>query len=419
MEKAILVHLATDKKEKEEAEESMRELRGLALTAGARVVGEVFQVRPKVSPKYLIGEGKVPEIVQLKERTGADLIIFDHNLRPVQQRNLEERIQAAVIDRTQLILDIFAQRARSREGKLQVELAQLSYFLPRLLGKGKALSRLGGGIGTRGPGEKKLEEDRRRILDRIARIKAEIKSIQKRRSHQRERRKKSPIPVVSLVGYTNAGKSTIFNALSREKAFTSPHLFSTLDPVLRRVSYPDGLCFLLSDTVGFIKKIPIELISSFRATLEEIREADAILHVIDATSSTCESQAEAVESTLSEIGVHDIPLIKLFNKIDLLPHKDDLLKKNASADTIIYASAKTGEGIPDLKERLRTVLFNDMEVFYLRIPNSESGLVESLARWTVVLKKRENSDYSELKIMARPGSLINYATYIKRGEQNW
>jgi GTP-binding protein HflX len=252
MEKAILVHLATNKKEKTEAEESMLELKGLALTAGAKVVEEIFQFRPEISPKYLIGKGKVSEIASSKEETQANLIIFDHNLSPIQQQSLEDEIQTKVIDRTQLILDIFAQRARSKEGKLQVELAQLNYFLPRLLGKGEALSRLGGGIGTRGPGEKKLEEDRRRIQDRISKIKKEMISLQGRRTSQRKSRKKSPVPVASLVGYTNAGKSTLFNCLSREKIFTSPQLFATLDPILRRVSFSDGLYFFLSDTVGQI-----------------------------------------------------------------------------------------------------------------------------------------------------------------------
>ncbi|MGD8534773.1 MAG: GTPase HflX [Candidatus Aminicenantes bacterium] len=420
MEKAILIHLSTNRKEKSDAEESMKELRGLAHAAGAEVVEEIFQFRPGISPKYLIGEGKVSEISQLKEEKEAELIIFDNDLSPIQQQNLEDDVQVKVIDRTQLILDIFAQRARSKEGKLQVELAQLNYYLPRLLGKGTALSRLGGGIGTRGPGEKKLEEDRRRIQDRISKIKNEIMKIQKRRATQRKRRKRSPIPVVSLVGYTNAGKSTLFNRLTREKMFTSPQLFATLDPILRRVSLPDGLHFFLSDTVGFIKKIPVELITSFRATLEELKEADCILHVIDINSSTFERQISAVEATLSDIGIPDIPVINIFNKIDLLPNKQELLEKNQSSDGgSIHVSAKSGDGILDLKGHLRSVLFRGMELFYLRIPKSQKELVESFSRWTMVLKRRENGDYSELKIMADPQKLVNYLPYIKRGEENW
>lgn len=419
MENAILVHIATNKKEKLEAEESMEELKGLARTAGAEIRGEIFQFRPKISPKYLIGEGKVSELIDLKEKLQANLIIFDHNLTPIQQRNLEDKTQVKVIDRNQLILDIFAQRAQSKEGKFQVELAQLNYLLPRLLGKGVALSRLGGGIGTRGPGEKKLEEDRRRIKDRIANIKKEILNIQKRRASQRKRRKKSPIPSVSLVGYTNTGKSTLFNCLSREKMFTSPLLFATLDPILRRVSFSDGLYFFLSDTVGFIKKIPVELISAFKATLEELKGADCILHIIDVYYPNHESQIEAVEKTLSEIGVSDIPVIHVYNKADLMPNKEELLEKSRLSNGRIYVSAKTEEGIQALKDRLRSILFENMQLFYLRIPKSERKLIQSFSKWTVILKKREDDDSFELKLMADPDLILKYLPYIKRGEKNW
>lgn len=419
MEIAILVHIATNKKEKLEADESMEELKGLARTAGAEVREEIFQFRPKISPKYLIGEGKVLELIDLKERFQANLIIFDHNLTPIQQRNLEDKTQSKVIDRNQLILDIFAQRARSKEGKLQVELAQINYLLPRLLGKGVALSRLGGGIGTRGPGEKKLEEDRRRIQDRIANIKKEILNIQKRRASQRKRRKNNPIPSVSLVGYTNTGKSTLFNCLSREKMFTSPLLFATLDPILRRVSFSDGLYFFLSDTVGFIKNIPVELISAFKATLEELKGADCILHIIDVYYPNHESQIEAVEKTLSEIGISDIPVIHVYNKADLMPNKQELLEKSRLSNSRVYVSAKTGEGIQALKDRLRSILFEDMQLFYLRIPKSERKLIQSFSKWTVILKKREADDFFELKLMADPDLILKYLPYIKRGEKNW
>jgi len=419
MESAILVLLATNNKEKLEAEEMMEELKDLAHAAGAQVVAKIFQFKPEINPKFLIGEGKVSEIISLKEEVKANLIIFDHNLSPVQQRSLEETIQAKVIDRNQLILDIFAQRARSKEGKLQVELAQLNYLLPRLTGKGHALSQLGGGIGTRGPGEKKLEEDRRRIRDRISRIKKEILGIQKRRAYQRTSRKKIPTPSVSLVGYTNAGKTTLFNALSREKMFTSPQPFATLDPTLRRVSFSDGLYFFLSDTVGFIKKIPVELITSFKATLEELREADCILHIIDISSSNYESQIEAVETTLEEIGVCDVPTVKVFNKIDLLPEKEELLEKNSSSNGhFVYVSAKTGDGILSLKNLLRTILFKNLELFYLRIPQAKKELVNSFSKWTIVLKRRDDGDYIEIEIAADPRSVINYLPYIKRGEKN-
>ncbi len=418
MERAILVHLSTNRQEKLEEEESMRELKGLAYTAGASVLTEVFQYREEINPKFLIGEGKVEELAKLRKELDADLIIFDHNLSPVQQRSLEEGIQTKVIDRTQLILDIFAQRARSKEGKLQVELAQLTYLLPRLLGKGRALSRLGGGIGTRGPGEKKLEEDRRRIVDRMARIKKEIQKIQKRRAEQRKSRERNPVPLVSLVGYTNAGKSTLFNFLTNENTFTSPKLFATLDPLLRRVYLSDGLYFYLTDTVGFIKKLPLELISSFRATLEEIKEANCICHVIDLSTPNHEIQIKAVESILEGLEVKEIPIIKVFNKIDLVPHKDEFLTKNKSAHLHVYISAKTGEGIDSLKEILRQTLFQKMNIFYLRIPKSKKDLIPSFARWSLVLMRKEDIDSFELKIMADPKLILNYLPYLKRGESN-
>jgi GTP-binding protein HflX len=420
MEKAILVHLATTPREKSDAEESMEELAQLATAAGAQVVDKIFQHRPRISPRYFIGEGKARELARRRGELEADLVIFDHNLSPTQQRSLEDKIHSKIIDRTQLILDIFAQRAKSNEGKLQVELAQLSYLLPRLVGRGIALSQQGAGIGTRGPGEKKLEEDRRRILDRIARIRREIRSVQKRRENQRKSRKESPVPMVSLVGYTSAGKSTLFNQLSHEHVVTSPALFATLDPILRRVYFADGLYFFLSDTVGFIRKLPVELVTSFRATLEEIREADCICHIVDLSSPTADRQIKAVQNILEEIGVSDIPVITVFNKIDLLPSKAALLQRNAFSDGVtVYISAKTGEGLPHLRERIRSVLFKDYRVFYLRIPKEKKEMLSSFPHWSLVLKKRENGDYSEIKIMADPKSMINYLPYLAKGEENW
>lgn len=420
MEKAILVHLSASRKEKSEAEESMEELAHLASAAGAEVAEKIYQCRPRISPRYFIGEGKAEELAQRKTELEADLIVFDHNLSPAQQRSLEDKTKTKIIDRTQLILDIFAQRAKSNEGKLQVELAQLNYLLPRLVGRGIALSQQGAGIGTRGPGEKKLEEDRRRILDRISKIRKEIQGVQKRRQNQRASRKESPVPTVSIVGYTSAGKSTLFNQLSHEDMFTSPALFATLDPVLRRVYFPDGLYFFLSDTVGFIRKLPVELITSFRATLEEIKEADCICHVIDISSPTAEQQTKAVENILSEIGVTDAPIINVFNKIDLLPSKDALLERNASSnDRGVYISAKTGEGLSSLMEKIRSLLFKDYRLFYLRIPKEKRDMLSSFHRWSLVLKKRENRDYSEMKVMANPKFMINYLPYLAKGEENW
>jgi len=420
MEKAILVHLATSRKEKTEAEESVDELAQLAAAAGLQVVDRVFQFRPQISPKFFIGKGKAEELAGRSKDLQADLVIFDHNLTPVQQRSLEDRMDSKVVDRTQLILEIFAQRARSNEGKLQVELARLTYLLPRLSGKGASLSRLGAGIRTRGPGEMKLEEDRRRITDRIARIRHEIESIQRRRENQRESRRKSPVPTVSLVGYTSAGKSTLFNALCAETVVTSPTLFATLDPVLRRVEYPDGAFFFLSDTVGFIRKLPVELVSSFQATLEEVREADCLCHVIDLTSPSADERAQAVEKILAEIGIGDVPIIKVFNKIDRLDSKNRLLARNeSSGGQTVFISARTGEGIPSLKDKIRQILFRDFRLFYLRIPKDRQDLIPSFDRWSLVLRKREDGDFSEFKIMANPKFMVNYVTYIVQGEESW
>lgn len=418
MERAILVNLATNRLEKEEAADSMTELTLLARAAGAEVIATVFQYRQKISPKYFIGEGKVEEIAQLKEETDANLVIFDHNLTPIQQRSLEEKIQARVIDRTQLILDIFAQRARSSEGKLQVELAQLTYLLPRLTGKGRSLSRLGGGIGTRGPGEKKLEEDRRRILKRINKINQEISKLQKRREIQRQARRESPVPLVSLIGYTSAGKSTLFNRLAQDSTLVSPNLFATLDPLLRRVEFADGAHFLLSDTVGFIKKLPVELVTSFRATLEEIEEASCLLHVIDLASSRANDQIEAVEKTLEEIGINNIPIIKVYNKIDLLPNRQKLLSLNERTDLqSVYVSALTGEGVNSLLRKLRSLLFNRFRCFELKIPRGQANLVSSLGSWTLITKKFERNDYIELTILAKPENMGPFLCYLDGGKK--
>jgi GTP-binding protein HflX len=418
MEKAILVSLAVSAREKAESEESMAELEGLAGAAGARVVRKVFQVRPRTSPRSFIGQGKVEEVHNLAQELKADLIIFDHNLSPRQQRNLEDSLDRKVIDRTQLILDIFAQRARSNEGKLQVELAQLTYLLPRLAGRGKAMSQLGGGIGTRGPGETKLEQDRRRIQDRISKTKKEIRSVEKRRAGQRRSRKESPLPTVSLVGYTSAGKSTLFNALSKENVFTSPQLFATLDPILRRVYYPDGIYFLLSDTVGFIRRLPVELVTSFRATLEEVEESDAVCHVIDLSAPNAETHIEAVEKILEDLGASDIPRVRVYNKIDLLPHANELLALNARSETDrIYLSARTGDGIEALKARLRTLLFQTRKLYYLRVPASDRSVLDALARKALILKTQESNGHLDVRVIAAPESLADFGPYLQGGEE--
>src|SRR5688572_4461153 len=281
VERAALVGLVTGGARRIDAEHSLEELAGLADAAGARVVLRVLQDRPKPDPATFLGSGKVDVLAQAAAEADADVIIFDNELSPAQLRELNKRLDRKVVDRTQLILDIFARRARTREGKLQVELAQLKYLLPRLVGSSEALSRLGGGIGTRGPGETKLETDRRRIRHRISMLSDEIDTIRRRRTQLRDRRQKSAVPTVALVGYTNAGKTTLFNLLTGGEAVASDALFVTLDPLVRKVKLPDRRELLVSDTVGFIERLPHSLVAAFRATLEEVAGADLLLHVID------------------------------------------------------------------------------------------------------------------------------------------
>ena len=317
-ERAALVGLALRRSTKLDAEHSIDELAGLAEAAGATVVLKMIQERPTPDPATFIGSGKLDELASECARFAADLVIFDNELTPAQLRHIEERIDRKVVDRTQLILDIFARRARTREGKWQVELAQLKYMLPRLAGSGTALSRLGGGIGTRGPGETKLETDRRRIRQRIHAISEEIDSIRKRRRHSRARRQKASVPLVALVGYTNAGKTTLFNVLTQESAEASDALFVTLDPLVRQVRLPDKRQLLLSDTVGFIERLPHTLVAAFRATLEQVAEADLVLHVIDAASPERDRHIEAVRGVLEEVGAANVATLDVFNKCDLI-----------------------------------------------------------------------------------------------------
>jgi GTPase len=313
------------------------------------VVGTVIQDRPRRDPATLIGKGKAQEVARLSTEREADVVVFDDELTPAQQRNLEEAVDRKTVDRTQLILDIFARRARTREGRLQVELAQLNYLLPRLTGRGVLLSRLGGGIGTRGPGETKLETDRRRIRQRIQSVKTEIERVRGSRRTRREARQRSQSPVVALVGYTNAGKSTLFSALTRSDAEASDQLFLTLDPLVRKMRVGPVRDVLLVDTVGFIKKLPHALVAAFRATLEEVVQADLLLHVLDGSADDVEQREEAVEAVLSEIGAGARPRLTVINKTDRVDAARVRALRDARPDSVAV-SARTGEGLADLAE---------------------------------------------------------------------
>jgi GTP-binding protein HflX len=339
------------------AEETLEELRELSTSAGAQVVGSVLQRSPEPDPATLVGRGKVHEIRSSVRAMKADLVIFDHDLTPSQLRNLEQALDLKVLDRTQLILDIFARRARSREGQLQVELAQLEYLLPRLGGRGTLLSRLGGGIGTRGPGEQQLEYDRRRLRARIRTLREAIERVRSQRALHRAHRRDCKFLTVALVGYTNAGKSTLFNALTHAQVTTSTRLFATLDPTVRSLALESHRRALLSDTVGFIRKLPTHLVAAFRATLEELEDASLLLHVTDAAHPEREQQDAAVESLLETLEVSATPRLHVWNKLDLLDAVGRKRLTTGSRDVAV--SAKTGLGLETLKRRIDEVLLED------------------------------------------------------------
>jgi len=375
-EKACLVGCYPSSRDRERAEESLAELAALAEAAGARVLARILQERPNPDPATFVGRGKVEELRALVETLALDLIVFDDELSPGQQRNLENRTECKILDRTQLILDIFSRRARTREGKLQVELAQLTYLLPRLVGKGTLLSRLGAGIGTRGPGETRLEMDRRRIRSRLALLRREIDRVGLHRRQQRSKRQGIPVPVVALVGYTNAGKSTLFNALTEAGALESRQLFSTLDPLLRRVTLPNRLEMVLSDTVGFVRKLPHDIVAAFRATLEEVRESDLLLHVIDVSSARWKEQASAVEEVLRELTAQNKPAINVYNKADLLPAGTN--PAGLTGTNGVLVSARTGFGLRELEGLIALELESFTMRLELKVPYDCAGLLSRL-----------------------------------------
>lgn len=355
-ERALLVGIHCKRGPRWEAEDSLDELARLAESAGASVAGAILQERDAPDPRYLIGKGKAQEI---KAQWGGkvDLLVMDEELSGSQQRSLEDLTGWKTVDRPLLILDIFAQRARSREGKLQVELAQLDYRLPRLVGRGTQLSRLGGGIGTRGPGETQLETDRRAIRRRMAKIQEELAKVRRHRALLRRPRKRHAIPIVALVGYTNAGKSTLFNTLTHSGVRTDDALFVTLDPILRRVTTADGFSFLLSDTVGFIRRLPEQLVAAFKATLEELDEADLLLHLIDASHPQAMEQKEAVDAILRELGLAAKPVVEVFNKVDLLPGGTGASFAVGRTPTPrVAVSGLTGYGLDRLLRTVRELL---------------------------------------------------------------
>lgn len=371
VERAALLTLTTRATRGQDPDISLDELAGLVSAAGGEVVLRAMQERPSPDPATVVGRGRAQEMADACRAEAVDLVVIDHPLSPAQGRNLEQVFGCRVIDRTELILDIFAQRARTREGKLQVELAQLQYLLPRLVGAGAALSRLGGGIGTRGPGETKLETDRRRIRHRIAALKREIADVSGRRGHLRARRRRTDLPTVALVGYTNAGKTTLFNVLAGDDAVASDALFVTLDPLVRRVRLPDGQGVMLADTVGFIDRLPHALVAAFRATLEEVVEADLLLHVIDASAGDRERRDRAVRDVLADIGADRVPTIEVYNKCDCLDPRDRE-RLAASSAHAVCVSALRKEGIRDLLDLVASRLAMDTttSVFELDFTNA-------------------------------------------------
>jgi len=379
-EKVILVGCQTTEEEDLRFQYSMEELESLTETAKGNVLMQVVQKRPKVHPATYIGKGKVEELQALEEELEPDLIIFNDELSPSQNRNLSAGLKARVIDRTQLILDIFAQRARSKEGKLQVELAQLQYLLPRLGGKGIEMSRLGAGIGTRGPGETKLESDRRHIRKRIDDIKTQLSVIVQHRDRYRERRKKNKTFQIALVGYTNAGKSTLFNRLTEAESFEENQLFATLDPMTRKAILPSGFMALLTDTVGFIQDLPTTLIAAFRSTLEEVREADLLLHVVDMSNEDYFSHEQTVNKLLEDLEVHQIPQITVYNKRDIA-HQDFV--PNAQNETA-FISAFSEEDRRNLLVKIEQSIIGMMEPFHVLVPSDEGKLLVQLKNETIL-----------------------------------
>jgi GTP-binding protein HflX len=398
-----------------DSEESLAEFRELVASAGGHVAAELIQRRDRPDPATLVGAGKVEEIAGVAASTAADLVLFDHDLTPTQLRNLEAALPCRVLDRTQLILDIFARHARTREGQLQVELAQLEYMLPRLTGHGKAMSQLGGGIGTRGPGETKLETDRRQIKRRIDHLKLNLEAVRRVRRQQRQRRESVPVPTVALVGYTNAGKSTLFNCLTGAGVLQSPLMFATLDPKLRAIELPSRRKVLLSDTVGFIRNLPHTLVTSFRATLEEVEQAEVLLHVRDANSTYGDEQRSQVEKVLGELEALAKPRIEVLNKIDLLGEHE---RQGLAGRGEVMVSARTGEGLASLLEAIDTALHSDPILdAEFRVPQQEGAVLAAIEAGMVIHSREYEGNLVRLQVTGPASLLGRLAKYRLRDGQ--
>lgn len=397
-------------------EDSLEELKQLADTAGATVIKKFIQKRSKPDPAFFIGRGKVQELALYAQQENIDLCIFDDELSPAQQRNIESVMGIRILDRTALILDIFAQRARTNEGKLQVELAQLQYTLPRIMGKGLMLSRLGGGIGTRGPGETKLEVDRRRIRDRIAFIKDQIEKVKAVRSLHRSKRKKNNVFEVSLVGYTNAGKSTLLNTLTNSDIYAKDQLFATLDPTTRQLTLPNKQEIIITDTVGFIQRLPHQLIAAFRSTLEVVTEADLLVHVIDVSHELYKEQAAAVHEVLKEIGAENKPVITVYNKIDKLPPDSKLADRLALEEDTVCISAAKKLNLETLQQMIESHLKSKAVEVTLCIPYAETAKAAQLHETANVLEQEYTENGAVMKVILPVEDLEAYNEYILKSE---